>query len=459
MESVANFRLRADRLRTYLGSQGVKVTKAVALEAQAAQVAVRDWNTLSALAPKIGKKSKPDNASVHPAASTMNAYGHLFQCIGGKLPANLNAGFLAEIREVRQAVEIGGLPQAWLLETKESDLEMLRCPHCVWRGFMKFSKAQDGGGTEFVCRGCLATIDIAVDLLIPKMLESKESYLLIRQALSIKASPILGYESYDNTAAAKTPNGPLVSCCRGLANKFSYAIDLACFDFGINLDARRTANFGYYIGSEEVAEKLQHSGVSRAQAQQVGWLDAHQFPTMNREIPLGLVVVFLPDPKGGPISFWGYCPRSMRASRTEKPPLAYFVGRNYSKDAVFLGHLIDARPLVLVDGFMQAIALRQAGVNAVAVPSIQDMGEAALRQVMANRSFIVVSGHAFLSIAYHALSSVAFGLGVECRYMDVLSDYEGPEGFSTDRFVSDFIQKASASTPAKGKRSLKDISQ
>lgn len=457
METVANFRLRADRLRTFLQAHGLKVTKAVALEAQAAQGAVRDWNTLSALAQKNDSPLKVGGTPERDPANPSFGYEHLAPYIGGKLPVKLSVGLKAEISQVQQAIAIGGWPDK-SMNGHGGQPRCFQCPHCQQAQVVSDLRRIAVGeyATELRCKGCSKSIDPAIDVTVPQMLQGKATFLRFRQELSQKSKPILGYESLDNTSATASLNGPLVVSCRRVAEVFSYALDMACFEFRIDKVTREAAHLGYYIGPEEVAEDLQKLGVTPRQAKQLGWLDACCFAgdlVPSRLLPHGLVVTFLPDPNGGAPSFWGYCPNAMRGVLDECKPLAYIAGKNYSKDAIFLGHLMDTRPLVLVSGFMHAIALRQAGINAVAVPSIREMSRAAIRKIIDGRKFIVVSGYEFQSNSTWDFELEAGARGVECRIMAPLSDYDGVEGFATDRFVQDFLAKVGAEVPVKPKRS------
>lgn len=442
METIANLRLRADRLRTFLQTHGLKVNKAIALEAQAAQVAVRDWNTLSALAKKAGATPKVGSVANLEVANPNFGYEHLASCIGGNLPSKYSAGLKDEIDQIRHAIAICGWPDKWMLEVQARNNGWFQCPQCE-KSINKLIRSENGEfATEIVCPGCALVTDLAVGIVIPRMLTRKDMFLEIRRDLSQASIPILGYESLDNTVSTAIPNGPLVFSCRSMAESFSYAVDLAYYEFGIHEVTRETARLGYYISPEEVASSLNARGVSERQAKDLGWLETFKFSGDNlpgRPItPNGLVVAFLPDPKGGPMSFWGYCPKAMRPSQDGTPLPAYLVGKNYSQDAVFLGHLIDARPLLLVSGFMHAIALRQAGINAVAVPSFRGMSNKAIRKILSGRSFIVVSGYDIQSNSTFELEALAEGLRVECLFMHPLGDYEGIEGFATDRFVEDF---------------------
>lgn len=439
METVANLRVRADRLRAFLGSQGLKVSKATALEAQAAQFAVRDWNTLSALTLKSNNIPKAANFTRLGHSELNYGYEYLAPFIGRKLPAKLGADLEAQIEQLRQAISISELAGGWLSRVEELRTESVRCPECNQAGLERYLKHKDGTGTEFECPACLEKFDVVNDLIIPQMLQSRDAFLRIRHGLSKKVGPILGYESFDNTAGTQHQNAPLVNACRTMADVFRFAVEMACSEFGIDKATGDDANLGYYIGSDEMADNLHSRGVSRSLASDLGWLRAHEFKSDPRPYARGLVVTFLPDPTGGPISFWGYCPKSIRPRDSSDEPLAYVVSKGYSKDAVFLGHLIDSRPLVLVPGFMHAIALRRAGLNAVAVPSFVEMSELAIRTVVADRKFIVVSGNELESNATERLEQSARALGVECRYMNSLGFYEGVEGFDTDRFVLDYL--------------------
>lgn len=451
METVANLRLRADRLRTFLQTNGMKVTKAIALEAQAAQIGVRDWNTLSALAKKTGDTPNPGSTSSLNVANPNFGYEHLAPYIGRKLPEKFSAGLKAEIDQIRRAVARGRWP--W---STSNGVVWIECPHC--QESAEHQRIQNGGLETLVdCVNCKTPFDLVLDIVVRKMLQRKDVFLLLRRDLCQNSTPILGYESFDNTAATSVPNGPLVIDCRLMAERFSYAIDLACFEFGLDKLTRDSAHLGYFISPEGMAESLKNRGVSDRQARGLGWLDAHRFATDDlplRLIPEGLVVTFLPDPNGGPMSFWGYCPKAMRASQDQSTPLAYIVGQKYSKDAIFLGHLIDARPLVLVSGFMHAIALRQAGINAVAVPSFREMSDLAIHKILEGRRIIVVSGYDIQSNKTWNLECAAEALGVECRFMDPLSAYEGVEGFVTDRFVQDFRAQVADARTVPGKTKL-----
>lgn len=105
---------------------------------------------------------------------------------------------------------------------------------------------------------------------------------------------------------------------------------------------------------------------------------------------------------------------------------------------MYLSHLVHDKPLVLVTGFMHAIALRDRGVNLVAVPYLDGMSKAAVELVMRG------GGKVVLLASRSSRNAESSGPGVlrgehrkRLALMNELDSYEGPEGFLIERFLED----------------------
>lgn len=425
METVAQFKKRADRLRTYLQGHGLKVTRAASLEAQAAQEGVCDWNTLSALAKAelkatLAKELSPGLVSGLPL---------LAEYIGKDLPTKPCSRLRAELDDLELAIKEGALHTRFWSTMVPSG----------WSGAWCCNMATDVP-KDLNCRRCGNPLPLESYSFFKPMLESLASFHALRWMFSraLKRS-VLGLEAYvpfDHQPSI------LEIVCREQANDI---VHTAANDFGLDQYLRSAIRrqdrapgselgLGYYPDIETMTTALGRHGVSPAQAHSLGWLTSDASKTDH---PFGLVVTFLNDALGGPASFWGYRPKSLRARRGRGSE-PYVVGMDYPRDTVYLSHLINDKPLVLVTGFMHAIALRDRGVNAVAVPYLDGMSKAAVELVMKGVGKVVLSAS---GSARNAESSGPFILSAEHRerlvLMNALDSYEGPEGFLIERFLED----------------------
>ncbi|EKT4529994.1 glyoxalase superfamily protein [Pseudomonas asiatica] len=425
MQTVAQFKKRADRLRTYLQGHGLKVTRAASLEAQAAQEGFCDWNTLSALAkaelkPTLAKALRPGLVSGKPV---------LAEYIGSDLPTKPSSRLQAELDDLELAIKEGALHTRFWKDMAPSR----------WSGAWCCSMAMDVPN-DFKCRLCGNTLPLESYNFFKPMMETLSSFHALRWLFSraLKRS-VLGLEAY-------VPFGHQPSIleivCREQANEI---IHTAAKDFGLDPYLRNALSsndrvpgselgLGYYPDVQTLTTALGRYGISSAQADSLGWLTSAVSKT---DRPFGLVVTFLNDASGGPASFWGYRPKSLRARRGEGSE-PYVVGMDYPRDTVYLSHLINDKPLVLVTGFMHAIALRDRGVNAVAVPYLDSMSKAAVELVMQGGGKVVLSAS---KSTRNAESSGPVILRAEHRkrlaLMNELDSYEGPEGFLIERFLED----------------------
>lgn len=435
MQTVAQFKKRADRLRTLLQEHGFKVTRAVSLEAQAAQEGVRDWNTLSSLAATESKasKAKTNSLPLEMPRSPANSYPHLAEWIGKDLPAKPSPGLQAELDEVDWAIKDGALLTSIWKNTTPS----------AWQYYWCSCKREGAIPTDLKCGSCgipLRTQDLGC---FRAMMTDLPSFLFARWALSNALErPVLGFEPYvpfDHQPSL------LERVCRHHANGI---VQLAAKEFGLDKyfldvlnDYRRPGRelgLGYYPDVPSVTTELSEFGVCPEQAYELGWLTHIPNPNdKQRPQPFGLVVTFLEDSGGGPPAFWGYRPKSLRARKGAGAD-AYSVGLDYPRDTVFLSHLIDDRPLLLVTGFMHALALRERGVNAVAVPYLGLMSKAAVEAVMHGDRRVVVAA----TKSHHNsewIDGVIHSPEFKTRllHMSELETYEGQKGFMVDQFLED----------------------
>lgn len=438
MQTVAQFKTRADRLRTHLLAQGHKITRAVALEAQAVQEGVRDWNTLSAMAPsdkgpgKRGKTSVITRQFLHP----QHGYQQLAAYIGKELPDTWSPALKIELGELEAAVkESIQLSKRWKTLTPH-DWSLMNCSGC---GSITSSKPDISE-----CVACDKKYGPRDFVVVAELLKDLQSFLAVRWALSISLMrPVLGFKPYvafDHCAS------PLERVCQ---QSFSGVVSVAAAEFGLEehlgtrwLDRHNHGcelGLSYYPDTEAVTSLLSSVGISSRQAKSLGW--TKHYVTESSHLlcePFGLVVTFIEDAEGGPASFWGYRPKSLRA-REGIGSDSYLVSDNYPKDAVYLSHLIDARPLVLITRFMHAISLREHGVNAVAVPYLSLMSASAVSTVMEGHEMIVVCA------SKAPLDSRDVGMGIfsdqvvadRIRFMDSLETYDGRKGFLIDQFLAD----------------------
>ncbi|MBM5458552.1 hypothetical protein H8F21_13365 [Pseudomonas sp. P66] len=438
MQTVAQFKKRADRLRTLLQEHGFKVTRAVSLEAQAAQEGVRDWNTLSSLAaneskaPKVKKSSLPLELLRSPA----NSYQHLAEWIGKDLPAKPSPGLQAELEEIEQAINDGALFTSVWKKSIPVGWDRYWC-----------CKMESDIPKDLKCRLCGIKLRLESCNFFRSMMSDMATFQAVRRALSHAVErSILGlvpYVLFDHQPSI------LERVCRVHANGI---VHVAAKEFGLDhhltnvlsdrLHPGRELGLGYYPDTRSVMATLSENGISSDQAHSLGWLRQTPIPESPKThppfgLPYGLVVTFLEDASGGPASFWGYRPKSLRARDGEGSD-PYVVGMGYPRDAVYLSHLIDERPVVLVTGFMHALTLRDRGVNAVAVPYLGLMSKAAVEAVFHRDGKVVVA-----TTKSHYNSESGGGaiyipeLKKRLLHMNELETYEGPKGFMVDRFLED----------------------
>lgn len=451
MHTVKQLKSRADRLRDHLKLNGVSITRALSLECQAVQEGARDWNTLSAISPKdtshrLSKQAAHSGAPTH--YSRHLGHEHLIQYVGKVLPKKAVGGLAAEIAQIETSIHDYGIPSGHGLH--------LRCcskcprPH-AYKAIEQFDPKNEL--RSFTCKSCGHVQDPLMELVIPAMLINAESFAFWLSKLSVH-EPILGYQEMD---VAKGQNQSILEhVCRS----HEYVADhvkSALAEFGLE-SMHAVLPLGYYADRPQVVQRLAEQGVGFNHAKSLGWLTCSMgIHGENHESQLeaeGLVCGYLHDPAGGAPAFWGYRPRRLR-TRSKDGARAYTVGDHYPRDAIYLEHLMDDRPLLVVDGFLHAIALRQAGVNAVAVPYINYVSTEAIKRLLEGRTMVVVCGHAFSGLQSgsetvnrwkrHARMT---STQLKLKVMPDMSTFERTHDFELDSFLTAFIEAISQDASA-----------
>lgn len=439
MHTVKQYKSRADRLRNHLKLNGVSITRALSLECQAVQEGARDWNTLSAISPndapnRVKKHSAPSGGQI--LYSRHFGHEHLIQYVGKVLPKKLEGGLAAEIAQIQQSIQDHGIPTV-------RGLFLGNCTKCPNSSGNEFDHKLEL--RAFNCKVCGHALDPLMDLVVPAMLQSSKIFFFWISVLSAR-KPVLGYQEMD---VAKGQNQSIIEhVCRS----HEYVADhvkSALAEFGLE-SMHAVLPLGYYADRPNVVRCLAEQGVGFNHAKSLGWLTCSMgIHGENHESQLeaeGLVCGYLHDPAGGAPAFWGYRPRRLR-TRSKDGARAYTVGDHYPRDAIYLEHLMDDRPLLVVDGFLHAIALRQAGVNAVAVPYINYVSTEAIKRLCKGRTLVVVCGHAFSGIQSdletvnrwkrHARMA---STQLEIKVMPDMSTFERPHDFDLDAFLTALIE-------------------
>lgn len=442
MQTVSQFKTRAQRLRTHLKENGVAITTALALECQAVQEGERNWNTLRAqAAPTPRKKTSRKTMSVW---GPHHGFEHLGRYIGGELPEPLTAGLISEINQIREAIARYDGDVFRLFEVTKVFCSNPACL-CQRNEDRSSPTAEEILSDGYHCRWCEHRQRLLHDAMLPAMLKTLEGFLRVRKGLS-RSGPILGYVDLKLNSRSpqqlKLGSSPIEEACRLTGNAGALQISLALNEFELHEMYPAELPFGYYADSATVTAVLNNLGVGSNQAYNLGWLSyAHKHgyeDVLRGQRPMTcLVTTYLQHPNEGLTSVWGYRPKAVRSPPGRPGSEMYLVSDCYPKNHVYLDHLIDDRPLVLVTGFLHAISLRLAGVNAVAVPSLQEMSSEAVEVVTRGREQVLISTYAKDPATVEWLETAWGFSGI--KMMPSMESYDGASGFQAERFVSDFV--------------------
>lgn len=256
MQTVSQFKTRAQRLRTHLKENGVAITTALALECQAVQEGERNWNTLQAQAAPTPRKKKTSR-------KTMSVWGphygfeHLGRYIGGELPEQLTAGLLSEINQIREAIARYDGDVFRLFEVTKV---FCSNPACVCqRNEDRSPTAEEILSDGYQCRWCEHPQRLLRDAMLPAMLKTLQGFLRVRKYLS-RSGPILGY--LDLRLNSRSPqqlklgSSPIEAACRLTSNVGSLQIKLALCEFELLEMYPDELRLGYYADSETVTAAL-----------------------------------------------------------------------------------------------------------------------------------------------------------------------------------------------------------
>ena len=243
----------------------------------------------------------------------------------------------------------------------------LRCPACSTHSIPYRSHSVDAACTAK--GGCGARFRLA-EMILPPGIDQSEKMArwssVAMQLSELSGLAIMGYKPLNNGFKQSDEMLPLIiKLCRLAAGEHQYALHLAAEDFGLSASTLESARLGFYPSSETMMSKLNTLGVTGMLPTEFGWISdvSNDTHTMSN-----LACCFLKSLSGAVPTIWGYRPEGMR--RKEERDVQYVVGRSWQPDSLYLLDILGSEPAVLVDGFMHALALRQAGFNAVAAPFI-----------------------------------------------------------------------------------------
>lgn len=243
----------------------------------------------------------------------------------------------------------------------------LRCPLCGTHSIPYRSHAVDAACTAK--GGCAARFKLAEMILPPGLDQSEKAARWSNVAMhlsELSGLAVMGYKPLNNGFKQSDDMLPLIiKLCRHAAHEHQYALHLAAEDFGLSASTLESARLGFYPSSETMMSKLNSLGVTGQLPTEFGWISdvSNDTHTMSN-----LACCFLKSLSGAVPTIWGYRPEGIR--RKEERDVQYVVGRSWQPDSLYLLDILGSEQAVLVDGFMHALALRQAGFNAVAAPFI-----------------------------------------------------------------------------------------